>query len=165
MFNVPCGNVYSKTFMQKLDPWYITGFSDGEAAFTYSRSGGAFNLYFSLRQREDNRQIVERIQEFFDYIGNIYKSKGQAPEKEGDLKQQDSAYFRVAKVNQLLKVVEHFDKYPLQGKKQSAYLVWRKMVMHKEENFRDTDYDILRALAAELAKLNQKSRAFKVHMR
>ncbi|HAH20551.1 MAG: hypothetical protein A2Y00_05160 [Omnitrophica WOR_2 bacterium GWF2_43_52] len=149
--------------MQKLDPWYITGFCDGEAAFTYSRTGGAFNLYFSLRQREDNREIVERIWKFFDYIGNIYKSKGQVPEKEGYPDQQDSAYFRVARVDQLLKVVEHFDKYPLQGKKQNAYLVWRKMVIYKDENFRNTDYNILRELVAELAKVNQKSRAFKIH--
>lgn len=151
--------------MQKLNPWYITGFSDGEVAFTYSRAGGAFNLYFSLRQREDNRAIVERIREFFDYIGEVYRSKGGVPEKEGDPKQQDSAYFRVTKVSQLLKVVEHFDKYPLQSRKQNAYLVWRKMVMHKYENFRDTDYDFLRELAAELANLNQKSRAFKIHKR
>lgn len=148
-----------------LDPWYITGFSDGEAAFTYSRSGGAFNLYFSLRQREDNREIVERIREFFGYIGNIYKSKGLMPQKEGDPKQQDSAYYRVSKVGELKYVVEHFDKYPLQSRKHNAYLIWRQMVMHKTENFRSTDYDILRELAAQLAKLNQKSRAFKVHSR
>lgn len=151
--------------MEKLEPWYITGFCDGEAAFTYSKAGGAFNLYFSLRQREDNKEIVERIWKFFDYVGNVYKSKGRIPEKAEDIRQQASAYFRVARVDHLLKVMEHFDKYPLQSKKQNAYLIWRKMVIHKNENFRNTDYDFLRALAAELAKANQKSRAFKVHKR
>ena len=149
--------------MQQLDPWYITGFCDGEAAFTYSRAGGAFNLYFSLRQREDNRRIVEKIQEFFGYIGNIYISTGQSLEREGNFKQQDSAYYRVSKVSELKRVIEHFDKYPLQSKKQNAYLVWRKMAIHKIENFRDTNYNILRELAGQLAKLNQKSRAFKIH--
>ena len=101
----------------------------------------------------------------FGYIGNIYKSKGAIPQREGDPKQQDSAYYRVSKVSELKSVVEHFDKYPLQSRKHNAYLVWRQMVTHKIENFRSTDYDILRELAAQLAKLNQKSRAFKIHSR
>ena len=50
-----------------LNPWYVTGFCDGEAAFTYSRAGGSFGLYFAVKQREDNRQIVEDIQEFFNF--------------------------------------------------------------------------------------------------
>ena len=143
-----------------LNPWYITGFCDGEAAFTYSRAGGAFNLYFSLRQREDNRRIVEKIQEFFGYIGNIYKSKGTVADGKNNFNQQTSAYYRVVKVSELKRIVEHFDKYPLQSKKREAYLTWRKMVIHKIDNFRDTDYDTLRALAGQLANLNQKSRAF-----
>lgn len=146
-----------------LDPWFVTGFCDGEAAFTFSRAGGAFNLYFSVRQREDNRKIVEEIQKFFGYIGSIYKSKGMAIDENNKIKQQPSAYYRVAKVSELKYIVEHFDKYPLQSKKINAYLVWREMVNHKIENFRDTDYNILRSLAERLAQLNQKSRAFKIH--
>lgn len=162
-----------------IEPWYVTGFCDGEAAFTYSRSGGAFNLYFSLFQRADNHDIVERIQEFFGYIGTIYVSKGtegrgfkqkpsifpirdyRATPKE--IYTSRGTYYRVTKVAELKRIINHFDKYPLQGKKQGAYLCWRKMAMHKIENYRDTDYDNLRALAAELASLNQKSRAFKTH--
>lgn len=139
----------------------MTGFCDGEAAFTYSRSGGAFNLYFSLRQRADNRDIVEKIQEFFDYAGAIYPALS-ATKKHYEVR-KDGIYYRVAKVAELKRIINHFDKYPLQGKKQDAYLCWRKMVVHKIENYRDTDYDTLRELAAELAGLNQKSRAFKVH--
>ncbi len=61
-------------------------------------------------------------------------------------------------------IIDHFDKYPLQStKKREAYSVWREMVMHKIENYRATDYDKLRALAAKLSNLNLQSRAFKVH--
>jgi len=60
--------------------------------------------------------------------------------------------------------VEHFDKYPLQSQnKLEAYKVWREMVTHKTENYRDTDYDVLHQLAEKLSSLNLKSRAFKVH--
>jgi len=146
-----------------LSPWYVTGFSDGEAAFTYCRSAGTFGLYFAIKQREDNRQIIEKIQEYFNYIGNIYRGKEAAPTKNSGLTKA-SAYYRVTRINELEVVVDHFDKYPLQSKKKlEAYSVWREMVMHKLANYRYIDYDKLRALAEKLSSLNSQSRAFKVH--
>ena len=99
-----------------LDPWYITGFADGEAAFTYSRAGGSFGIYFSIKQREDNRQIVEEIHNFFNGIGQIYRGKeSKSSPKSGFTKPY--AYYRVTKSAELQKIVEHFDKYPLQSQK------------------------------------------------
>jgi hypothetical protein len=148
-----------------LTPWYITGFCDGEAAFTYCRAGGTFGLYFAIKQREDNRQIVEQIQEYFNYIGNIYRGKESGPTKNSGFSQA-SAYYRVTRINELKVVIDHFDKYPLQSdKKLEAYKVWREMVVHKLENYRNVDYNKLRTLAEKLSNLNSQSRAFKVHTR
>lgn len=149
---------------ETLSPWYVTGLCDGEAAFTYSRSGGTFNIYFSIRQREDNRNIVERIYQYFNYAGELYKGKQALPTANSGLT-KPTVYYRVAKVNELKIIIQHFDKYPLQSKKRQAYAIWREMAMHKIENYRDIDYDILRTLAAKLSSLNQKSRAFKRHKR
>lgn len=146
-----------------LSPWYITGFCDGEAAFTYSRSGGTFGLYFSINQREDNRQIIEDIQEYFNYVGYIYRNKGRFSAKTGK-GTKPAVYYRVTKIDELKIIVEHFDQYPLQSeKKHEAYKVWREMVIHKLENYRNIEYDKLRALAEKLSNLNSQSRAFKVH--
>lgn len=146
-----------------LTPWYITGFCDGEAAFTYSRGYGSFGLYFSVKQREDNRQIVEEIREYFNFIGNIYYGKEARPTKNSGFT-KPYAYYRVTKISELKLIVDHFDKYPLQSrKKQEAYLVWREMVMHKLDNYRSADYEKLRILAEKLSSLNLQSRAFKVH--
>ncbi|MFH1457657.1 MAG: LAGLIDADG family homing endonuclease [Candidatus Omnitrophota bacterium] len=146
-----------------LNPWYITGFADGEAAFTYSRQGGTFSMYFAIKQREDNQQIVEEIQGYFDYVGNIYKGKESKSYLKGGLTKQ-SSYYRVTRINELKRIVEHFDRYPLQsGKKQEVYKAWREMVIHKLENYRSIDYDKLRYLAERLSRLNTQSRAFKVH--
>ncbi|MDD5595765.1 MAG: LAGLIDADG family homing endonuclease [Candidatus Omnitrophica bacterium] len=146
-----------------LDPWYVTGFCDGEAAFTYSRSGGSFGLYFSISQREDNQQIIEDIQEYLNYVGTIYRCKEALPTVNSGFT-QPSAYYRVTKIDELQRVVEHFDKYPLQSKKKhAAYLVWKEMVMHKLEHYRAVDYDTLRSLADKLSILNSQSRAFKRH--
>ena len=146
-----------------LRPWYVTGFSDGEAAFTYSRAGGSFGLYFAIKQREDNREIVEEIREYFNYVGRIYYGKEAQPTSKSGLT-KSSAYYRVTKTDELKVILGHFDKFPLQSKKKlEAYKVWRDMVLHKLENYRDIDYNKLRALAEKLSNLNSKSRAFKVH--
>lgn len=148
-----------------LNPWYVTGFCDGEAAFTYCRSGSTFGLYFSIKQREDNRQIIEEIREYFNYVGNIYWSKGTSSANKIN-GTKPALYYRVTKINELKRIVMHFDKYPLQSrKKQEAYHVWRDMVMHKLENYRNIDYDTLRTLAEQLSLLNLQSRAFKIHKR
>ena len=146
-----------------LTPWYVTGFCDGEAAFTYSRSGGTFGLYFAIHQREDNRQIIDEIHSYFNYIGDIYINKESLPTKNSGFS-KPAVYYRVTRIGELQRIVEHFDKYPLQSqKKHEAYLAWREMVMHKVENYRNIDYDILRNLAEKLSLLNSQSRAFKVH--
>ncbi len=148
-----------------LDPWYVTGFSDGEAAFTYSRAGGSFGIYFSVKQREDNRQIVEELHSFFGGVGHIYKGKESSGAPKSGLS-KPYAYFRVTKSSDLQRIVEHFDKYPLQStKKHEAYLVWREMVMYKKDNYRNIDYNYLSELAGKLSLLNLQTRAFKIHKR
>jgi hypothetical protein len=143
-------------------PWYITGFCDGEAGFTYSRAGGTFALYFSIKQREDNREIIAAIQEYFGYVGKIYAYKAGYPTKNSGFS-KPSAYYRVAKIQELKRILEHFDKYPLQIKKKNeVYQVWRQMVMYKIEHYRDIDYDKLRMLAEKLSSLNVQSRALKI---
>lgn len=146
-----------------VDPWYVTGFCDGEAAFTFSRAGGSFGVYFAIKQREDNRQVVEDIREFFDYIGNIYPGKESAPTSNSGFSKA-YAYFRVTRNDELQRVIEHFDKYPLQSqKKKQAYEVWREMAKYKLENYRNIEYDKLRVLAEKLSSLNSQSRSLKRH--
>jgi hypothetical protein len=148
-----------------LSPWYVSGFCDGEAAFTYSRAGGSFGLYFAIKQKEDNRQIIEEIQAYFNYVGNIYRGKEALPTKNSGLS-KPSAYYRVTKIDELQRIIDHFDKYPLQSKKKrEAFNIWREMVIHKFENYRNVDYDKLRLLAEKLSRCNSQSRAFKIHTR
>ena len=151
--------------MAELNPWYVTGFCDGEAAFTYSRAGGLFAIYFGIKQREDNKQIIEDIKEYFNHVGVLYHAKEASPTKNSGLTKA-SVYYRVTRSDELTEITDHFDKYPLKSKKKlEAYKIWREMVIHKLENYRNTNYDNLRALAEKLSSLNSKSRAFKVHSR
>ena len=145
-----------------LDPWFVTGFSDGEAAFTFSRSGIAFALYFSICQREDNRAILERVKSYFGGVGKIYIRKEQLPTKNSG-HTKPTAYYRVCKQDDLLRVIEHFDKFPLQSKKQEVYEVWKEMAIEKTQNFINCKSDKFKLFSEKMSVMNQKSRAFKKH--
>ena len=137
-----------------LTPWYVTGFCDGEAVFTYSRAGGTFGLYFSIKQKEDSRQLIEEIYKYFNYVGNLYIEKVSTSGY--SKKSQTVVYYRVTKIDELKIIVGHFDKYPLQSpSKREVYSIWRDMVAYKLENYRKIDYDKLRGLAEKLSNQNK----------
>jgi hypothetical protein len=161
---VPVETFSRETYGEMLDPWYVTGFCDGEAAFTFSRTGGSFGLYFAVKQRDDNKQIVEELQEFFGGIGSLYQGKDVEQPSQNSGLTKAFAYFRVTKISELAVIIAHFDKYPLQSKKKhEAYCIWREMVKYKTDNYRSIDYLKLQTLAQQLATANSKSRSFKVH--
>ena len=138
-----------------LDPWFITGFSDGEANFTYSRNGSSFGMYFGIKQREDNVKILEQFYAFFRGIGTLYKSSGARAH--GFSRKNPYAYYRVTRIAELSSIVSHFDMYPLQSeKKRAAYQIWREMVIYKEKNYRNARFEIMQGLANKLSALNTK---------
>lgn len=103
--------------MPRLNPWYVTGLCEGEAAFTYSRRPGDITPVFGFRLREDDLNLVQALRQFFQ-VGTIYKVKGKPGG--GARNRQDAWYYRVSDSLGLLKIIEHFDQYPLSGKKLRA---------------------------------------------
>lgn len=118
-----------------LDPAYVTGFVDASGSFTYSRSSKQLALYFAVKLSAADRPLLEELQAFFGGIGRIY------PE----------AYFRVTRREELMTVVEHFDRYPLHSSKSRVYELWREMVLAKQE-FRRPDRPLLDRLADEISR-------------
>ena len=121
-----------------LDPWYVTGLIDGVGSFTYSRSGKQLALYFAVKV-SGSTSLLEDLREFFQ-AGAIYEI-GRA------------SYFRIQRRDQLVFVLDHFDRYPLRSKRQ-VYEVWREMVLAKQ-TFRKPDRDRLETLAGELSQLTR----------
>jgi hypothetical protein len=113
----------------------VTGFVDAAGSFTYSRSSKQLALYFALKVSAPDRPLLEEVQAFFGGIGRIYAE----------------AYFRVTRRNELMTVVEHFDRYPLQSSKREVYELWREMVIAKQE-FRRPDRELLDRLADEISR-------------
>jgi hypothetical protein len=121
---------------ETLDPVWVTGFADAAGSFTYSRSSKQLALYFSLKVSETDRPVLEDLQTFFD-AGRIY----------------EPVYFRVTRREELIRIVDHFDRYPLRSSKRQAYEVWREMVVAKQR-FRRPDRDLLADLASRLSELS-----------
>jgi hypothetical protein len=142
-----------------LDPQYVTGFTDGEGTFTYSRSGQQMAMYFSIKLTAVDVPVLEKIQMFFAGIGRIYDVKARAPGPRSGATKSANLY-RVTHREELIVIVDHFDRYPLHTKKRECYEIWRQMVLLKRK-FRNPDRDLLDALAAQLSSLATRNQPWR----
>ncbi len=145
---------YETIHQYLLNPWYVTGFVDGEGSFTFSRSGNNIGLYFAIRLNDQDKELLTSIQRFFGGIGYLYPAKAHASDKG---KTKAACYYRVTRINDLLKIVKHFDDYPLEGLKKQSFQIWREMVMIKYNNFRRKHLDELEILAKKLSAISPRN--------
>ena len=134
-----------------LDPWYVTGFAEGGGTFTYSRSSGNIGLYFAIRLTEADAPVLGEIQVFFGGAGRIYDQKPRAIGRSSG-QSKAASYYRVTRCRDLLRVVSHFEKYPLQGTKRNSFEIWREMVAIKNEHYRRPPSERLEELAQRLTQ-------------
>lgn len=127
-----------------IDPWFVSGFAEGEGAFTYI-SGGT--PVFSIRQRHDYTDLVQEIADFFG-VGVVYPCRARG-------KSQANSYYRVHRACDLNRIIQHFNRYPLvSARKQAAYAAWKALVLFKRQGrhyvrmHRDQQRVLLKALSA-----------------
>jgi hypothetical protein len=144
------------TYQTDIAPWFLTGFAERESSFTYSRSRRGLALYFALRSRAADAPLLQRIQTFLGGAGRIYSRRRRASETGGSASSA-SAYFRVTRIDELMRVVSHFDLYPMQGTKRTSFEVWREMVLLKAGP-ESADADQMNLLAAQLSSLTARGR-------
>ena len=148
-----------ETSVLTIDPWYVTGFAEGEASFTYSRSGRQIALYFSIKLTELDEPILDAIRAFFGGIGTIYFVQPRAAASPMSGYSKTASLYRVSRRDQLLVVVDHFDTYPLRGTKAEAYRIWREMVFLKQR-FRRPPRERLHELAVRLSAAQTRNKPF-----
>ena len=113
----------------KLNPWYITGFVDGEGCFQISilknenlKVGWTVRLVFTIGLHEKDKAILIKIIVYFR-VGQIYK---HGPK---------SVQLKVSSMEEIEKLIEHLDKYFLITQKRSDYELWKKafvLIKNKE---------------------------------
>lgn len=124
--------------------WYITGFCDGEAWFQvrpktmidkrYNKVSKGFSVLFAVQLRSDDYKLLKMMKKYFG-VGNI-----STRSRRGNIQEQKQ--YSVYGVKNNLKVIEHFDKYPLQGKKKKDYQLFREIVMRIYERGLRTPWDL-----------------------
>ena len=115
---------------ERLDPWWIVGFVDGEGCFSVSRfknsttSSGYQTLYeFVVTQGESSRKAMEAIQKYFD-CGHIYINRRYDNHRENLLR------YCVRRQEDLKnKIIPFFMKYQLQSAKRKQFEKFRSQLM------------------------------------
>ena len=112
---------------ERLDPWWIVGFVDGEGCFSVStfrnstHKSGYQTLYeFVVTQGEKSKSAMEAIRKYFD-CGGIYINRRYDNHKYNLLR------YCVRKQEDLRnKIVPFFRKYPLQSAKRKQFELFCK---------------------------------------
>ena len=95
-----------KSKIDKLNPWFITGFSDAESSFIIlvqprsdSKTKWRVKATFAIGLHIKDTPILEHIKDSLG-VGRIYTSGTKV-------------YYRVEAFKELQVIIDHFDKYPL----------------------------------------------------
>ena len=108
--------------IHSISPLFISGFSDAEGCFNVGlqkNPNGKFYVrpLFQIKVHSKDNLLLMRIKDYFGGIGNIYISS------------KDSK-FMVRSLDEVLKIISHFDNYPLITKKKSDFILF-KQIIHK----------------------------------
>ena len=139
-----------------ITPEWLTGFVEGEGAFTFSVNNGHAVPQFSIRQHEDQKDIVLAIQSFLR-AGSVYDCNARG-------RTQKSCYLRIARKDDLPDVVAHFKAYPFRGtQKQKVFALWCRLVdEYLSANSNDA---LLTQYAAELSLAQLRPRGFRKRLK
>lgn len=116
---------HTNLLLNKLNPYFVTGFTDGEGSFIISVTqdseyslGFRVKAIFRINLHKEDLELLKLIQSYFDGAGNIRE----------DYKGICSYTFN--SLDEICNIlIPHFDKYPLISQKLADYLLFRKAVM------------------------------------
>lgn len=106
----------------KLNPWFVTGFTDGEGCFLINirpksnrKIGYSVELVFRFNLHPRDRALLEKIKDFFE-VGRLTSVS------------ENYVQFWVGSLEDILVIVNHFDNYPLITQKWSDYQLFKQAV-------------------------------------
>jgi hypothetical protein len=116
--------------INKLNPYYITGFVDGEGCFLInivSRSnqilGFNINLVFKIKLHSRDIELIKMIRNTLGQIGNI------------TIRKDGYVEFIVSYIKDIEILIKHFESYPLLTQKWSDYQLFKQtfiLIKNKE---------------------------------
>jgi len=119
-------SAYAQVQKTNLDPWFVTGFCDGEASFSVSiyidkrikgRVGWVVKPSFQISLHSRDINLLLQLQEFFS-CGRIVSKKSRS-----------EVSFRVNSSHDLTNyIIPHFENYPLLSQKAADFYLFKQIV-------------------------------------
>lgn len=132
---------------QILNPYFVTGFADGESTFgVYFRKGAgrkfgySVSPSFSIGLHSKDRLLIERVQSFFEGVGIISEPY------------PDVIHYTVSSREDLAIIIRHFDKYPLVTQKLADYVLFKQAfeLISRKEHLTEEGFTQLVAIRATI---------------
>ena len=148
---------------EKLNPYYIVGFIDGEGSFSVSigrnrtmRRRLEVRPEFEIELRADDQEILERILLTIG-CGKIYDC---SYERYGWFPHSKYKITSVKDMEQYL--FPFLDRYPPQAKKGKAYTLFRRIVLMvcRKEHLDDKGFNTIVRLRDKMRKLGKKAKTY-----
>jgi len=141
-------NYSKKSCQSKMNPWFITGFSDAEASFIVS-------MY-----KTDNAKLKWRVTPNFsihihikdiELLKSIRHTLGVGKVRKNSI---NTAIYRVDNLQDLQVIVDHFDKYSLIGAKVSDFVLFKQCyeLIKKKQHLTQEGLEKIVALKSNLNK-------------
>lgn len=122
-------NLCNKSKLNSLNPWFLTGFSDGESNFTVKmvisksmKIGWVVQPVFQICLHKKDLDLLKKIKETWG-VGEIYHK-------------EESSNYMVQSSKGLNVIIDHFEKYPLLTKKREDFILFTQIVtlINKKEH-------------------------------
>ena len=104
-----------------LNPYFLSGFTDGEGCFFIEvrksdkyKAGFAIQCCFLIALHSKDQALLEGIQSTWGGVGKITKQR------------KDSLQYRVFSMHELRLVIDHFEKYPLLTQKRADFELFKQ---------------------------------------
>lgn len=150
-------------YKEKLHPYYVVGFIDGEGSFSVSvgkhktlRRGFEVRAEFEIELRADDKEILERILITIG-CGKIYDCSYERYGWYPHVK------YKITSVKDMRDYLFPFlDTYRLQAKKAATYAFFREIVMMvcNKQHLSDQGYDEILMLREEIRKRGKKAKSY-----
>lgn len=157
---VPFSTAFERIYVSPdhLKSW-VSGYIDGEGCFAvdierHNTKGGYTRLCpsFSMVVRADDRMALYIVKRVIGLTTEVHVRD------RGGRHVNPIAQMKCSKIDDLIRIVEHLDRYPLLAKKSAEYSVWREaVVMHVKPT---VSRKSKRATLEMLREVLQKSKPF-----
>jgi len=128
----------------KLNPWFVTGFTDGDGSFSVSitkkKEGIGWKIVpmYTIGLDLKELDLLVQIKAFFK-TGNIYTSK------------RGVVYYTVGSVKDIVKyIIPHFDQFPLVTQKLKDFMLFKEIVLIMEKGEHKTLPGLLKVFSLKV---------------